>query len=104
MMLLDVDVNFCNPGRKYYPGEHINAEILINSSFAFRCRAIKVRFICPYDSREMEYFRLYKNAKYYATDKEARNFKLKKGINKFKVACVVPLLSDNVFRSKCHIK
>lgn len=103
-MLLDLDLNFNNPAKKYYPGEPIQCEILINSTFAFRCRSIKVRFICPYNNRQIEYFRLYKFGKYYSTEREARNFKLKKGLNKFKVTCEVPHLSQNVFLSEYVFK
>lgn len=102
-MFLDIDLNYGNSARSYYPGEVIDVEVLINATLKLYCRSVKVIFKCPYQMKKkttVEYFRLVKKATFEPTGRTAENFKFKKGLNKFKVKCEIPQLSDNVFKSK----
>lgn len=61
-MFLDIDIDFDHPGRIYSPGDVITCRIYVQSTFNINCKHIYVRFCCPYDNEEKEYFRLYKTA------------------------------------------
>lgn len=100
-MLVGIVLEFTdNENRKYYPGDVVKCDIIIDSPFEFGCKEIKVRFIVPFNKDEQGHSRVYKNATFYNKNKVAKDFQLEIGINKFKVECEVPQLQENLAGSK----
>lgn len=98
-MLLDINLIFNSSTRKFHPGDLITFDIIVDSTFELTCRSLKVRLTCPFDNRKEEYFRQYKFAKFLEKNEEARDFKLKKGLNTFKVDFEVPSIESEIFES-----
>lgn len=72
-MFLDIDIYYDHPDRVFSPGDTVTFKIDVRSMFKIKCKYVRARFRCPFQNKEIEYFRIYEVARKWIarTDKDS---------------------------------